>query len=167
MLDLVGVIARDLRTERPFDVLRRCVRLDLEEDVVVLQGHLFLNSATLAGGSSRRVSPSSRPRSRRRFGPRGRTSVVVLRAQYGQKFQPGCIARPQCGHPPPTRLPHWGHALKSTPTAEPQPVQSVRISRTSVTTRSSSSGVVMPLFPCAGPSSPSVIIPPLTAASRS
>jgi hypothetical protein len=40
----------------------------------------------------------------------------------------------------------------------PQCAQSVRISRTSVTTRSSSSGVVTPLFTFASPSSPGVII---------
>jgi len=63
-------------------------------------------------------------------------------------------------------LPQFGQATKSTATAAPQLVQSVRTSRTSVTTRSSSSGVVMPLFTFARPSSPSVIMPLATAISR-
>jgi len=57
--------------------------------------------------------------------------------------------------------------MKSTPTAAPQPEQIVRTSRTSVTTRRSSSGVVTPLFTFASPSSPRLIIPLLRAASRS
>ena len=57
--------------------------------------------------------------------------------------------------------------MKSTATVPPQPGQSVRISRTSVTTRSSSSGVVIPAFTFDRPSSPSVTIPEPMALSRS
>src|SRR5438128_2869334 len=165
MLDLVRMVPRDLQPERSLDLLARRGRRDLEEFVISLLRHpYFLNSATLAAGSSRRDSARA-SRSRSRLGAFFVVSVALC-VQYGQKFQPGWSARWQCGQPPPMRLPHCGHARKSTPTALPHCAHSVRISLTSVTTRSSSSGVVMPAFTFARPSSPSEIIPPEIAASR-
>ena len=49
MLDLVGVILRDLRAECLLDFIRRRVRSDLEELVIVLQNHLFLELRDVGG----------------------------------------------------------------------------------------------------------------------
>src|SRR5262249_60112236 len=52
MVDLVGMVLGDLRAERPLDLVGRGGRRNFEQLVKAL--HRFLNSATLAAGSSRR-----------------------------------------------------------------------------------------------------------------
>ena len=65
-----------------------------------------------------------------------------------------------------SRRPQAGHATKSSATGPLHPGQTLRISRTSVTTRNSSSAVVTPALTLASASSPSVNMPVLCATSR-
>src|SRR5439155_15579469 len=78
VLDLVRVVARDLNPERALDLVAGRGGRNLEE---LIKGFHFLNSATLAGGSSRRLA--SRSSRSLRFGGRFAVSTVLF-AQYGQ-----------------------------------------------------------------------------------
>src|SRR5436190_24098334 len=64
--------------------------------------------------------------------------------QNGQKFHPACSGLLHFLQPEFNSWPQCGQPMNSTATAAPHPLQSLRISLTSVTTRSSSSAVVTP-----------------------
>src|SRR5688572_3065136 len=152
MRDFVGMITRDLTPEGFLDGVGVGCGVDTEHVVVRLQpGAPFLNSVTFDAGNSRRsfCFPSRRP---------GRSCCAVVRAQYGQNCQPGCSDRAQPGQAPVNRLPQLGQARKSSPIGPWHDGQMVRISLTSVTTRSSSPGVVIPALTFASASSPRVIM---------
>jgi hypothetical protein len=78
-LRFVVPAADDLRAERPLDLVGRRVGAISGRSSSFLSTTYFLNSATLAAGSSRRLSRLSRSRSPSRFG--ARFTSFVLRAQ--------------------------------------------------------------------------------------
>ena len=167
---LVGVIAGNLAAECLLDGSASAVGLETSAarsesslcSIALTLRHALLEFGDVGDGCAGRQL--ARHLAARAGAARVRASVP--RAQYGQNVQPGCRPRPQPGHAPLKRRPQLGHATKSSATGPLQPGQTLRISRTSVTTRSSSSAVVTPAFTLASASSPSVSMPVDCATSR-
>jgi len=126
VLNLVGVILGDFAPEGALDVVERRVGRDLEK-LVEPFGHekrcLLLELGDVGGGRSSRIWRCSRSFFARLPGD----AVSAFFAQYGQNFHPVCSGRWQCGHPPPTRWPHDGHAAKSGETLAPHSGQAARL----------------------------------------